>query len=69
MSELPAKHLEVVCTHILKLNKAKCVHTKPQKKGPRPNPVPGRACPSLKLKLSDQSDPETSRGHLGAMQL
>ena len=35
-----------------KLNKAKCVHSLPQKRGLRQKPVPGRGCPSLKLKLS-----------------
>ena len=42
----------VVCSHILKLNRAESVNTKPQKGGPRPKPVPGRGCPSLKLRLS-----------------
>ena len=52
MSALNEQQLVFVCSHILKLNKAKCVHSLPQKRGLRPKPVPGRGCPSLKLRLS-----------------
>ena len=52
MSALNEQQLVFVCSHILKLNKAECVHTLPQKRGLRPKPVPGRGCPSLKLRLS-----------------
>ena len=44
-----------VCSHILKFNKSECVHTMPQKRGLRPKPVPGRGCPSLKLRLSSRN--------------
>ena len=52
MSALNEQQLVFVCSHILKLNKAECVHTMPQKRGLRPKPVPCRGCPSLKLRLS-----------------
>ena len=52
MSELNKQQLVFVCSHILKLNKAKCVHSLPEKRGLRPKLVPGRGCPSLKLRLS-----------------
>ena len=52
MSALNEQQLVFVCSHILKLNKAKCVHSLPQKRELRPKPVPGRGCPSLKLRLS-----------------
>ena len=47
-----ARQLVFVCSHILKLNKAECVHTMPQKRELRPKPVPGQGCLSLKLRLS-----------------
>ena len=52
MSTLNEQLLVFVAPQIFKLNRAKCVHTMPQKGGPRPKPVPGRDCPSLKLRLS-----------------
>ena len=52
MSALNEQQLVFVFSHILKLNKAKCVHSLPLKRGLRPKPVPGRGCPSLKLRLS-----------------
>ena len=53
MSALNEQQLAFVCSHILKLNKAKCVHSLPQKRRSRPKLVPGRGCPSLKLRLSN----------------
>ena len=59
MSALNEQHLVYVCSHLFKLNKAKCVHSLPQKRGLRPKPVPGRGCPSLKLRLC-KSDREAA---------
>ena len=44
---LNEQQLLFACSHILKLNKAKCVH----KRRLKHKPVPGRSCPSLKLRL------------------
>ena len=52
MSALHEQQIVFVCSHILKLNEAECVNILPQKTGLRLKPVPGRGCPSLKLRLS-----------------
>ena len=51
ISDLNEQQLLFVCSHIFKLNKAKCVHIKPQKGGPIPKPVAGRDCPWFGLKI------------------
>ena len=64
MSGLNEQQLVFVCSHILKLNKAECVQTMPQKRGLRPKPVPGRDCPSLKLRISKGEEEEKEEPQL-----